>query len=225
MHHIEVVMIIAIDESGSFGANSTELNFFIAVHIRQRKTLYKSKVYQFTNWEHSLPKSVKRTSKGEIKSSSLSNEQLTEFARNVVCAPHHVGITPWAVNPMDNPAAVVDKHRAVKLTGIRNGVKEYAALGRQDLAKTYDRFGDWLKKLSYNKYIKIIMLHECMSDALVNTIGRAIIGQYDEELLRIRFLIDEDFIRGPDLSLFWHELLRSNFYHASRENPVPILDR
>jgi hypothetical protein len=126
---------------------------------------------------------------------------------------------------MDNPAAVVDKHRAVKLTGIRNGVKEYAALGRQDLAKTYDRFGDWLKKLSYNKYIKIIMLHECMSDALVNTIGRAIIGQYDEELLRIRFLIDEDFIRGPDLSLFWHELLRSNFYHASRENPVPILDR
>ena len=65
--------IIAIDESGSFGMGSTDRSFFIAVHIRQRKTFYKLKYCQFTEWECSLPKSLKNA-RGEIKSSSLSDD-------------------------------------------------------------------------------------------------------------------------------------------------------
>jgi len=141
-------MIIAIDESGSFSAGSTHRSFFIAVHMRQRKTLYELKHRQFSKWEHSLPKSLKNP-KGEIKSSSLSDDRLIEFARKVVCSAHFVGITPLTIRPLDNPQAVVDKHRTVNLIGIREGAKEYAALGRPELAKTYDEFGNWLQKLSY----------------------------------------------------------------------------
>lgn len=77
-------MIIAIDETGSFNPDSKYRNFFVAVHIRQRKTLYKLKQRQFIQWESSLPKSLKNP-KGEIKSSLLSDEQLIEFARNIIC--------------------------------------------------------------------------------------------------------------------------------------------
>lgn len=34
-------MIIAIDESGAFAAGSVKRSFSVAVHIRQRKTLYR----------------------------------------------------------------------------------------------------------------------------------------------------------------------------------------
>jgi len=36
-------MILAVDESGAFAQDSGRLSFFVMVHLRQRKTLYKSK--------------------------------------------------------------------------------------------------------------------------------------------------------------------------------------
>jgi hypothetical protein len=142
-----------------------------------------TKYCQFTEWECSLPKSLKNA-RGEIKSSSLSDDQLSEFARRVVCATHFVGITPLAVRPLDNPEAVVDKHRTVNLIGIREGAKEYAVLGRPELAKTYDEFGNWLQKLSYVQYLKIFVLSRCTATAMVNTVGHAITGRYDEVIFR-----------------------------------------
>ena len=111
-------MIIAIDETGSFSTGSKDRSFFIAVHLRQRKTLYKLKRQHFTEWEGSLPKVLKNP-KGEIKSSSLSDDQLTDFARRVVCTHYRVGITPFTVRPSVNTASVIGKHRQVALTGIR----------------------------------------------------------------------------------------------------------
>lgn len=217
-------MVIAIDETGSFSTSSAERNFFIAVHLRQRKTLYKLKHRQFTEWERSLPKSLKNP-KGEIKSSLLSDEQLTEFARNVICAPYFIGITPFTVRPSDNSESVVEKHRHVATTGIREGAKEYARMGKPDLAQLYEEFGHWLKKLSYPQYLKIRILGECMAAAMVNTVGHAVTGKYDEELPRMRFLIDRDFIKEPRPNIFWHELLRNQLYAASKKNPLPLLDK
>jgi len=217
-------MIIAIDESGAFGTGSTDRSFFTAVHIRQRKTLYRLKQRQFSGWEHSLSKALKNA-KGEIKSSSLSDEQLTDFASQVVCAHYFIGITPFAICPSDNPESVVDKHRTVNLVGIREGTKEYAALGRSSMAKFYDEFGNWLAKLSYTQYLKIFVLGECMAAAMVNTVGHAITGKYDEELPRMRFVIDRDFIKEPRPNSFWHEFLRNQIYDASKKDPLPLLTK
>ncbi len=214
-------MLIAIDESGSFGAELTGRNFFIAVHIRQRKTLYKLKERQFAEWEGLLPKTLKNP-KGEIKSSSLSDEQREHFAREVICSPYYVGITPFTIRPSDNPATVVEKHRQVNLITIREGAKEYASLDRLSMAKFYDDFGNWLKKLSYAQYLKIRILGDCIADATVNTVGHAISAGYDEELPRMRFLIDRDFIKEPQPNAFWRELLRNQFYEASKRTPVPL---
>jgi hypothetical protein len=89
---------------------------------------------------------------------------------------------------------VVEKHRQVALTGICEGAKEYACLGRPSLAQLYDEFEHWLKKLNYSQYLKVYILGECLAAALVNTVGHAVTGGYDEELPRMQFLIDRDFI-------------------------------
>jgi hypothetical protein len=93
------------------------------------------------------------------------------------------------------------------------------------MAQLYDEFGHWLKKLSYPQYLKVYILGECLAAALGNTVGHAVAGGYDEELLRMQFLIDRDFIKEPRPNVFWHELLRNHLYHTSKVNPLPILDR
>jgi hypothetical protein len=215
-------MIIAIDESGSFAAGSTDRHFFAAAHIRQRKTLYKLKRQQFLSWESDLPRTLKN-SKGEIKGSALSDEQLAEFARHVVCSTYQVGITPYAIRPAENPVAIVEKHRTVIVRSIEAGHDLYSKQGKDDLARTFNEFANWVRKLSYAQILKIKVLGECIVAALVNSVGHSISGNYDYELPNLRFLIDRDFVREPRPDLFWHELLRNQLWRATKSNPIPVL--
>src|SRR5277367_2972448 len=113
-------MIVAIDECGSFAPESSDLSFFVAVHLRQRKTLLDLKRMQFMRWEHSLPSSLKNA-KGEIKSSHVADDDLLRFAQEVVRAHPVVGISPYSMRGIDNPLSVVEKHRAVTKIGVSYG--------------------------------------------------------------------------------------------------------
>jgi len=217
-------MVIAIDESGSFAEGTETRHFFAAVHLRQRRTLYKLKQNQFLDWERSLSSALKN-GRGEIKSSVLSDDELVKFTHRVMCAHPYVGITPFSIRPADNPKAIVDKHRAVQLAGIREGAREYSVEGKPDMAKRYQEFGNWFEKLSYVQYLKIVVLGECVTAAMVNAIGHSITGHYDEELTRMRFQIDRDFIREPVHNWFWHEVLRNQLWNSSKQNPIPLLKR
>ncbi len=217
-------MIIAIDESGSFNADSSERHFFVAAHIRQRKTLYKIKKTQFLEWESSLPK-VLKNHKGEIKSSSLTDSHLADFARKIVCSHYYIGITPYAICPSQNPESVVDKYREAMVRSIREGAKEAAGLGRKVQTGIYEDFANWVNKLSYTQYLKIYTLGACIGESLVNSVGHAVTGGYDEELVRIKFLLDRDFIKEPRPNTFWHELLRNQLYDHSTRHPLPLLNQ
>ena len=99
-------------------------------------------------------------------------------------------------------------------------------LGRSEsLARIYDDLGNWLDKLSYVQYLKIFVLGECISEALGNTVGHSITGGYDNELTRIKFMIDRDFIKEPRHNIFWHELLRNQLYYHSVKSPIPLLNK
>lgn len=214
-------MIIAIDETGSFNGDSAGRSFFVAAHIRQRKTLYKMKQRQFIKWENSLPKSFKNP-KGEIKSSLLSDEQLTDFARNILCGHFFIGITPYCIDPSLNPISVIEKHRSINLIGIREGANELKEENRDYDARIYEEFGNWFSKLSHAQYLKILVLGACITKALANTVWHAITGRFEDELLRIRFLIDKDFIKEPRHHIFWHEVLRNQLYNFSKTSPLPL---
>jgi hypothetical protein len=220
----ELGMIVAIDESGSFASNSTDRHFFAAIHLRQRKSLYEIKRRQFSAWETGLPRSIKNAT-GERKSSALSDRQLADFARQVIRSQPYVRITPYAIRPAENPATIVEKHRAVVVMGINRGRKMYGEQGKVALARTLDESAHWVKKLNYSQFVKIVVLGNCLFAAFVNSIGHSISGGYDDELPDLRFLVDRDFIREPRHNLFWLEvILRNLICNASENNPIPVLD-
>ena len=59
-------MLIAIDETGSFGAKSGGEHLFIAVMFRETDGRLDQKFAQLKQWESSLPRSLKNP-KGEFK--------------------------------------------------------------------------------------------------------------------------------------------------------------
>jgi hypothetical protein len=217
-------MIIAIDESGSFNPNSKNIAFFIGIQLRQRKSLYRSKYEKFQMWERAIPGELKNH-RGEVKGAALTDQQLTEFAEEVLRAHPHIWITPVGIRPSENPVSVVEKHRYTQWVGIRKGVEGYTDLERAKRAQTYDEFSYWFKKLSYDQYLKILLLGECIVHSLINSFGHSISGKYDDELVRLRLLIDRDFVKEPRSNIFWHELLRNQLFHITKEHPVPMLDR
>lgn len=87
-----------------------------------------------------------------------------------------------------------------------------------------EEFANWLENLGYTPFLKIEMLGACIYAASVNTVGHSINGGYDkQELPRIRYKIDRDFIREPRHLLFWRIPLRNQIYHESKAEPLPLL--
>src|SRR5262245_14449161 len=152
------------------------------------KPFTRLKRQQFLAWERDIPRSLKNP-KGEIKGSALSDERLAEFARKV-CSTYYVGITPYAIRPSENPEAIVEKHPTVMVRSIEAGHDLYSKQRKKELARTFDEFANWVRKLSYPQIMKVILLGDCIVAALVNSVGHAISGKYDYdyELPNLRFL-------------------------------------
>ena len=216
-------MLIAIDESGSFGVKLAGEHLFVAVHFRETGLRIENKRAQFTTWEKTLPRSLKNH-KGEFKGSVLSDEQLFQFAALVFGTAPKLGITPFALSPSEQLPAVVAKHRHVALVGIREGVKGYLALGRPAVARTYEEFGNWFQRLHDSQFLKIVLLGDCIGNAFVNSVGHAISGRYDQELPDLHMIIDQDFVREKRHITFWKEVLRNQLWHISKETPLPLLN-
>lgn len=217
-------MIVAIDETGTFGEASDRRHFFVAAHLRQRKTLYDQKARQFESWESGLDRSLKNP-RGEIKSSVLSDDQLEEFARRVVTSNPYVRVTSLTICPSANPKEVVDKHQVVYVASTREAVKWYEQHDRPGPAQIFNDLANWLGNLNYQQFLKVLLLCDCITNSFVNTVGHSTSGNYEEELTRIGFKIDRDFIRQPRTETFWRQMLRTSLWWRTQINPVPILER
>jgi len=83
--------------------------------------------------------------------------------------------------------------------------------------------GNWLEKLDSVLYLKVTLLGECIVNALIDAIGHAVSGEYDAELVDLRFVIDRDFVRGPRRLSFWREILRNQLWHITSKRPIPLV--
>jgi hypothetical protein len=163
-------MLIAIDESGSFGSHTDRTNLFVAVRFRQHGRMFERKRIQFLDWEKTLPRRFKDP-KGEFKGSALSDYHLLDFATRIYQVPAIPGITPVALRPARHERGIIAKHRHVALVGIREGVKGYLALGRPAVAQTYEEMGNWFQNLDDSIFLKIVLLGQCIVNSLRNSIG------------------------------------------------------
>ena len=216
-------MIIAIDECGDFEIGSTNLHFFVAVHIRQVRRNIRSNRRQFLRWERSIPDSVKND-KGEIKGSVLTDKRLEHFLNEVLCADPYIGVTPIGFVPQNNQECVIQKHKGYLLESIEKSVPQLQQLGNTRGAEFSRQLGNWVRNLNYQKFVKINLLGKCIATALRCCVGHSITGNFDGELVHIRYKIDRDFIKDPSPTAFWKELLRCQIYHHSLKEPLPLLD-
>jgi hypothetical protein len=126
---------------------------------------------------------------------------------------------------VDNPPQIVEKHPAVVEISTRTGVELYNGQGKVALGRTVNDFGNWYRNLGHVQYMKTRMLGWCIHTALVNAVGHAISGGYDrDELPRIRYKIDRDFIKEPRHQVFWRILSRNQTWDGSKYDPLPFLD-
>lgn len=215
-------MKIAIDETGSFSPKSNYYHFLSAVHLRSTDNNSELILERFIQWEKTLPRSLKNH-KGEIKSSSLSIDQLDSFIEQVIIPEPRIAISTIRFNPRENPYQIVNKHKQILQLGINEGVILFTKLNRPRVAKTVRDFSHWFRKLSYTQYIKIILLGIIIYKSLKNTMGISLAWKMDDEILDIKFIIDEIFIKGKEQNIFWHEILRNQIYSSSVEEPLPML--
>jgi hypothetical protein len=214
-------MLIAIDESGSFGSDTDRTNLFVAVRLRQHGKMFERKRIQFLDWEKTLPRRLKDP-KGEFKGSALSDLHLLDFATRIYQMPAFPGITPVALRPARHEPCVIAKHRHVTLVGIREGVKGYLALGRPAMAQTCEEMGNWFQNLDDSIFLKILLLGQCIVNSFTNSVGHAISDGYDTELTNLQFVIDRDFVRGPRYLTFWREILRNQLWQITQKTPMLI---
>ncbi len=212
-------MIISIDESGDFREGSTSRHFFCGISLRQQSDLYRQKKDQFLDWERSLPKRLK-DSKGEFKSSNLSEENLSAFVENVIDIDPIIIITPMQFRPSANPRKVIEKHKNIQLAGINDGILLYTKQKKMKLVKTYKDFSNWYRKLSYPEYVKLLLLGACITKSLSNTFGTAIALGFDSELVDLRIILDEGYVKSREQDIFWHEILRNQLYFFSHQDPL-----
>ena len=215
-------MKIAIDETGDFSPKSNYYHFLSAVHLQSTGNNSELINDRFYKWEGALPRSLKNH-KGEIKSSNLSINHLDAFIDQVLLPKPRIAISTIRFNPKENPYQIVNKHKQMQQFGINEGIILFNKLNRPRIAKTIKDFSYWFRKLSYTQFIKIELLGIIMYKSLKNTMGISLAWEMDDEILNIKYIIDEMFLKGEQQNRFWHEILRNQIYSESVKEPLPFL--
>lgn len=224
-------MIIAIDETGDFNPDSELLSFFVAVLLDQSNNGIEIKREQFKSWFEKLPKE-KLNEKGEVKGSDLTDDELFLFIQSVYNADPVVRQEIVSMHPKENPEDLMKQFKLLEVENLTK-VSELAKKdGKNEMAKQYERMAIWhknAKKMHYPHFFKLILLRDIIVKSFNTAVGVSILlemlGDKDSEnLLNIKYKIDQDFVRGDDPTIYWKELLRNHFISNTLKNPVPALD-
>ncbi|SFE38093.1 DUF3800 domain-containing protein [Sunxiuqinia elliptica] len=222
-------MILGIDEVGDFAINSEQFHFFLVVQLDQNKNGIEIKKKQFSDWLKTIPEE-KINDNGEVKGTDLTDEELYEFAKHVIAADPITRILQVRVVPAENPPELIEKFKEIEIGRIQGAIEYYQKHGNQQIAKDLQKLTYWYKNRNYQHFLKMLVLHRAISEALNETIGISILlsflpgNEEEKNLLNIKLKIDRDFINGPQPRIFWGEILRNAIREYSQAKPIPVLD-
>lgn len=222
-------MILGIDEVGDFAINSEQFHFFLVVQLDQNKNGIEIKKKQFSDWLKTIPEE-KINDNGEVKGTDLTDEELYEFAKQVIAADPITRILQVRVVPAENPPELIEKFKEIEIGRIQGAIEYYQENGNQQIVKDLQRLIYWYKNRNYQHVLKMLILHRAISEALNETIGISILlsllpgNEEEKNLLNIKLKIDRDFINGPHPRIFWGEILRNAIREYSKAKPILVLD-
>ncbi|MEN9549628.1 MAG: hypothetical protein RIR12_2219 [Bacteroidota bacterium] len=224
-------MLIAIDETGDFSPESEKASFFVAALFEQQNNGIKIKQKQFIEWFNGIP--VEKINKdGEIKGSDLTDDELLDFVQKVYNQDPVLRCEVVCFLPSENPETLVQKFKEIEVKRIYRMSEIAKRKGNVELSKQFEKMAVWhknAKKMHYPHFIKLVILRNIIAKAFHKAIGVSILLELlndnnSENLLNLEIIIDQDFIRGNDPTIFWKELLRTYFITKTKQNPLPALD-
>lgn len=215
-------MIIALDESGTFNINSEKTNLFVAAQILSESGKLEIKRKQFENWENSIPDELKDKN-GEVKGQLLGKVELKNFLKNVVYEKPEVKFSIVSIIPKNNSKIVVEKHHCSQIEQLIYS-KELFKEGNSTKKNInfFDQFAKWLSKRNESQFLKMLCLKNCVYESFYNGFVFGIISNDNEELLNLKFKIDNDFISNEND--YWKAYLLKFLEENSKRKHIPILD-
>lgn len=226
-------MIIGIDETGDFSANSDKISFFIAVLLTQNNNGIQIKRNQFNEWLETISKD-KKSESGEVKGSDLNDSELLDFVKNVYNEEPIVRVEVVSLFPSENPESIVQKFKEIEVNALLNDAKKFRENGDEKKAKSIEKMSIWLKnrkKMNYNHFMKMTLLKSIINNSFITSIGISILTEltkedlYSENLLNLEFKIDSDFIKGDEANKNWKKILERSFIAFNKKNPIPTLTK
>lgn len=215
-------MIIALDESGTFNINSDKTNLFVAAQILSENGKLRIKKKQFENWENSIADELKDKN-GEVKGQLLGKVELKNFLKNVVYQNPEVKFSIVSIVPKKNSKIIVEKHHRSQTEQLIYS-KELFKKGnsKKKNINFLDQFGKWLNKRNESQFLKMLCLKNCVYESFYNGFVFGIISNDNEELLNLKFKIDNDFISNENV--YWKAYLLKFLEENSKRKYIPILD-
>ena len=215
-------MIITLDESGTFNINSEKTNLFVAAQILSENGKLEIKKKQFENWENSIPEALKDKN-GEVKGQLLSKVELRNFLKNVVYQKPQIYFSIVSIIPKNNSSIIVEKHhrsQTEQLVYSKKLFKDGKSTKRN--INFFDQFVKWLNKRNESQFLKMFCLKNCIYNSFYNGFNFGILSNDNDELLNIKFKIDNDFVSNENM--FWKAYLLKFLEENSKRKPIKTLD-
>ncbi len=211
-------MKIFIDDSGSFGWGSPGMSLFCGISVAD--STIPDLFVRFFRWKQRVGGRKKGT---EVKASSLNDEQLVNFAQEVI-RPRDVWLTVVGTDTTQMQAGTVDLVKK-QSAEVLNAASKWAS--RQEkpiLARQYKHMAGWLRNRSPENYLWIICLEHTIYSVLQHTIARFLEPEFDQEFENLEIVVDRSFIRVREAIANWKELLRNGLLQLSEKRPMAIPD-
>ncbi len=213
-------MIIGIDETGTFALESLGISFFVGVHLltNQHKEDLNSLLVDWKNANSRL-----KNFKGEIKGSSLSEQQLCDFISQVLDKIPSLRITVVGTIPSEHKKKVIQFHRDHHLKSYDRDIAKVVDAGNVRLSNQYQQLRNWYGNLNYQLLLKTWTLGEMIGHSYVEHMIHTILTDTDRTLGEFSISIDQDFVKSKEHNVFWKDFLRNSFYNFTDRHPIPVI--
>ena len=208
-------MRIFIDDSGDFRPGKVSLH--VAVVLRGSKEHAVRR--RFREWERLVRK--RDGKKGELKASTLSEDALAEYVRDVLAGD--VGVAVTGFDGRNATDSEIREHQAKQATQITPAILQTVADGRSRLRQEYTELLHWWQRLSPQQVGYLFTLPHAIHRALQLAIVRSIEDD-GSDLAGLSLEIDRSFIRRSETLALWREYLRSALVDSTRKNPLHTIE-
>jgi hypothetical protein len=210
-------LVVAVDEAGDFKTTSSIDHFYVAAIIRPGKE------EQFHRWEAGIP--AKGRKDGEVKGGYLTDDQLHDFVREVVCAQPRVIITRFAIQPSMHAPGNIRAHQAATVRLAEESAKRFRAQRNAELATEAAGLARWLGGMEAAQYVKFATQTKCVSQSLADVVGHSITGGFDQNLASLRYKIDRGLLGdSPEERLYWKRTVGMQVRRLAEDDRLVSLD-